>query len=479
MRKIMFSLLVLSPLLSQAQLDTLFTGDRVPTYYYWDNWWIDNIYANTDSEYYYRTVDGIGGFAEERCAPEAARCFYTKDSLKIIGVAAAIEVGKMPTNTTLPLKDSTVLPEYFRVFYYHGPTDSLSPIIAETRYDTASHRYLHCVGGVPAGENHPPTFRPVLEAYFESPVYVCDTFYVSATANNNYYGVDSVKMEFGGEVFYNYYGSHAHPLTRGSSSTYWQRSPYYYNFQPFGHSLVRYHVVTTYGNVPSNPGFERVHEWFEPQSSNWYNEPAPPVSVKHIFPIFDTSTYTDTTTSTWCLAPDNLHVLTPDAESTVLLWHSASGSEWEVSHCIGCTVPDSGTITHHTATLANLTNLEEGATYTVWVRTLCDNGDTSLWSNSLQFYVPMPADTGVTQQVLSIDDAYFHLSPNPASKMVNAFSSFQMRGIEIYSLSGTLMKHEDVCALSVNIDISNLPKGLYIVRASTVHGMAYARLIIQ
>lgn len=460
-----------------AQTDTLFKGDRAPNYYYWEDEWIDYIYAHV-------TPQDSNRFETESLlphwgCPEYARCFFTKDTLKIIGIAAAAELNIYYDSINpddLQVKDSSILPEYFRVFYFTNSPDTATTWLAEVEYGTDKPRYMSYVGREWYRYYDPswnyyfyrtrPGYKPIYEAYFDSAVYVIDTFYVSATANNNYIICDTVILRYGQWEIENYYGRYAHPHTRVYGTRH-VMTEHFYDYPSFGNNLSRFNLIDEHNMWTYD---YTVHTWREQSSQNIF---------AHIFPIFDTSTYTDTTTSTWCLAPDNLHVLTPDAESTVLLWHSASGSEWEVSHCIGCTVPDSGTITHHTATLANLTNLEEGATYTVWVRTLCDNGDTSLWSNSLQFYVPMPADTGVTQQVLSIDDAYFHLSPNPASKMVNAFSSFQMRGIDIYSLSGTLMKHEDVCALSVNIDISNLPKGLYIVRASTVHGMAYARLIIQ
>lgn len=168
----------------------------------------------------------------------------------------------------------------------------------------------------------------------------------------------------------------------------------------------------------------------------------------------------------------------PDAESTVLLWNSTNGSEWDVSLCKGCMEPDSGVITHSTTTFANITGLEAGASYTAWVRAYCNENDTSFWSEGLQFTVPMPADTGGTEYVFNVDDAYFMLSPNPASERVSAFSSFQIRELDIYSMSGKLVRHVSPRALSVSVDVSDLPKGLYIVRATTIHGMAYGRLVI-
>ncbi len=80
---------------------------------------------------------------------------------------------------------------------------------------------------------------------------------------------------------------------------------------------------------------------------------------------------------------------------------------------------------------------------------------------------------------LKMDNEFFHISPNPASDVVNVFSSFKIHDLSIYATDGRLMKRERVDGLSKNVDISMLPKGMYIVRATTVHGMAYGRLVVQ
>ena len=461
MRKILLSIFVLLPLLSQAQLDTLYVGEREPTFYYWGDEWVDYIYENTEKDYHqflkYRS------FFSDRWAEEIARCFYTKDSLKIIGVAAAVKVGIMKTD--FPTEDTTVLPEFFRVFYYNSPYDSLNTLLAEARFDDFVPRYMIYVGD---GE-----YRPIYEGYFKNPIEVIDTFYVSVTGNNNYLVTDSVELIPG---FYNWVCSYAHPKTFLYAT---ENSPNanFFDYPPFGPNLIRYHIVDP--SPLCNYSYKKANFWYIMQTQ--YISPYQQLDQTffHIFPIFDTTSYHDTTTVTMCRPPDNLRAPAPDAESTVLMWHSFDGPVWEVSFCKGCTEPDSGVMTQYTTTFANLTGLEAGATYTAWVRALCASGDTSEWSDSLQFYVPQPVDTGVVQQVFCVDDAYFRLSPNPAREVVNVFSSFQMREVAIYSLSGVLMRREEVRGVTANMDISGMPKGVYIVRATTTHGMSYARLVVE
>lgn len=452
MKKTLLFLIAFAPMLMQAQFDTLYFGDREPTFYYWGDEWLDYIWTHTDEDYHSSCFFQCPPNGAHSNAAEIARCCFSKDTLRVIGVAVASRIYDPDIFPyTLGAADSTLLPEYCRIFKYHGPTDSLSPILGEARYDNFKPRYISYVG-----DFYGPGYCGIYEAYFDSAVYVSDTFYVSATENNRY------TTGFGW----------AHPPTMVLGTLHETDDTAEYNIHPFGQILTR--VTVPCADFEPNKWY--VWNLEGPGEFSYHDHS---YLYLHIFPIIDTSTYHDTTESSWCLAPNSLRAPAPDAESTVLFWNSQSGSEWDVSLCQGCDDPDSGLVMHYTTTFANLTGLEPGATYTTWVRTICDNGDTSFWSESLQFTVPMPADTGDTQRVMNVDDACFRLSPNPASAMVNAFSSFQIQEIDIFSMSGALMKHEAPKALSVNIDISDLPQGLYVVRATTAHGMAYGRLVVR
>ena len=486
MKRLLIFTILCIPACLYAQDDTLFSGDREPTYYYWGDEWADYILAHEDPPHS-NLLLRIG--LETKGAPEIARCFITKDTLKIIGLAGAIRVNEIrdiDSGATHYVVDSTVLPEYFRLFYYHGPQDTTMVTLAETRYDTCHPRYMMYVGDQPFEDHYNPyypsdyiikyipAYEQVYETYFDNPIPVVDTFYVSATLNNDYTVVDSSLHHFGGYEMYiiNYY--HAHPRTTVYVILHPAEGNNYLFHPHVSHHLARWNHVDQWNIWDASVG---EHEWTITIDSQTYI---------CIFPILDTTSYADTTSLSWCMTPDQLRVPIPDAESSVLLWHSAGGAtEWDVALCTGCTEPDDGVLYHSTTTFANLTNLAPGTLYTAWVRALCPSGDTSQWSDSLQFYVPMPADTGDTgggsgtEVIFNVDDAYFHLSPNPTSKVVNAFSSFQIRDLDFFDMGGRLMKHEEAKALSVNVDVSDLPKGLYIVRATTVHGMAYGRLVVR
>ena len=69
--------------------------------------------------------------------------------------------------------------------------------------------------------------------------------------------------------------------------------------------------------------------------------------------------------------------------------------------------------------------------------------------------------------------------PNPASDNVTVMSSFRIDRIEVYSLTGQRVMQQKVGALSTQIDLSGLPKGTYIVRTYTNHGISNKRLVVK
>ena len=103
--------------------------------------------------------------------------------------------------------------------------------------------------------------------------------------------------------------------------------------------------------------------------------------------------------------------------------------------------------------------------------------DYSNWSDSIRFYI-----TGDTTQVSirnTVLEEYTQLIPNPASDIVTIFSSFSIRKVEVYSLKGEKVKEEEVKAASIKMDISDLPKGTYLVKVYTPKGIATKKLVVN
>lgn len=115
-------------LCADAQIDTLFLGDRNPVYYYWDtNWW-DYKALKPDSEL---NEDWLaGGLGINGCNVEFARYCYVDTSLRVIGIAAAVDLLVRKSDSAVWFTNNNyfydkMLPEYFRLYEVDSLGDSM------------------------------------------------------------------------------------------------------------------------------------------------------------------------------------------------------------------------------------------------------------------------------------------------------------------------------------------------------------------
>ena len=109
MKTKLFTILIFSVLFQQAycQLDTLFVGDREPTYYYWDtNWW-DYQFLNQkdilpDSPGDFRLRYYAVGLGPNICKVEFARPCIADSTIRILGIAACLVMGHPESPDRLP-----------------------------------------------------------------------------------------------------------------------------------------------------------------------------------------------------------------------------------------------------------------------------------------------------------------------------------------------------------------------------------------
>ena len=92
MKKFMIILsLLATAVCARSQADTLFIGDREPTYYYWDTCWWDYYILNfpeaREIKWYETDI-----MAHRYNKAEIARYCYSDSALRVIGIAAAIDI---------------------------------------------------------------------------------------------------------------------------------------------------------------------------------------------------------------------------------------------------------------------------------------------------------------------------------------------------------------------------------------------------
>lgn len=447
--------------------DTLFPGDREPTFYYWDTVWWDKYinrpgYENVHFDF--RVLGSVNGLQ-----PEYARYCYTDSSLRVIGIAAAMDLVCWGYwSDTLNPWDHT-WPEYFNLYEVDPETDSMI-LLASKSWNKSQPRYLmldHYYKNYHLGTKDSTNFKPIFEVYFDSAITLYDSFYVAYTSNNNKFDHNSndywdcAVTAFDGQL--GYIGND-------------------YIIPEITHFRRRLHQIPT----EENPDYLGLA--FCATDTNWHTYGHLYLHCDGllggtfrfypcIFPIIDTSRYVAETS---CERPTDLGVMSLSPGSAMLSWYDPNGSRWELSVAPEGGSVEDGVKTQWDNTVATLEGLEQGQWYFAWVRTLCDSTHSSPWSERLRFYIP--ADTTGPEIVITpenIVDKSTHLMPNPATDHLTVVSSFRMSTVEVWSLSGKLALRHKVDAMSTSIDVSSLPKGHYIVRIATNKGLTHKKLVVE
>jgi len=479
-----------SPLLCNAQLDTLDLERLEPTYYYWDSNWAGYHALHTQyTEVYYGSnfthtcnMTGIGtNFYYQKI--EYARYFHSDSTIRILGVAApftpiSYDANYAIADTTLKNRD----PDYFILYDYKG--GAMTPIDS-ARNDTALHpKYLMMttfkIGSIWLDPvTHVAVcdtiihYSPVREVYFKNPINMQGDFYVGGTHNNNYVvliGYDSIYIPAAGGYLYSPQYRSARPITF-YCLLYLGNKP---NLIPKGPRQLRAHLVDQYNDQKFSDTL--WHMDFHRGNDLAY------------FLIFDTSTYVPPVVSAdTCPPPIAPRVMNQIGDTVTFIWNGPDSVIYELS----VERSDSPGIETHNQTVptqfATLIGFDTATWYTARVRTLCDSNNYSEWSDSIEFYIPAPhqvtsdddSTTIITDMNASLEEEYTLLMPNPAFDIVNIISSFYVNSVTLYTIDGRVVYHDNVGAIGTNIKVSSFPRGTYIVRITTSRGHVFKKLILR
>ena len=133
----------------------------------------------------------------------------------------------------------------------------------------------------------------------------------------------------------------------------------------------------------------------------------------------------------------------------------------------------------------------DGADYEVVASDLTEStyADSELDEALYEYYVTAIVDglesdpsNIVSMLITAMDDVAGNATriyPNPASDMINITADATILNVNIYNQAGQLVKSQNVNAKSFNQDISELPKGLYMIQLKTVNTIITERIIKQ
>ena len=203
----------------------------------------------------------------------------------------------------------------------------------------------------------------------------------------------------------------------------------------------------------------------------------------NIFPILDTLFGTP------CATVSNPQAVAVDTLWATVMWSAdARHHDWEVEYWPTGMPSDSATVVADSMPMVTLTGLMPGTEYSVRVRGLCDKDNYSPWSDTLLFTTPqdttpdtLPWVTPFTLDARDMGslDRFTRMMPNPAGEAVNVLSSYRLKSVTVYDLSGRRMTEQPAEGLSATLDVSALPRGTYIVAIRTLQGVVTKKLVVE
>lgn len=477
MKKFFFVSLLLLAAAAQSQPLIPF-GQHLPHYYWWDTNWYDypyyhypiaqNMFSPAVPLGHMTTLDPF----TDQVAYVGRGC-YTPEPLQVIGIAAGVyficvyDFDSDGINNECWTIDTTMagrLPEYYRLYQKDG---KLYELMAEVRWDTATPSYQIEL----KGRDSTSCVYPVYEAYFNNPVLVHDTFFVGGTHWNNTYIGDDPEHDYTQIPYQPYYLSYEHIHTGYASAYVVDEQLNLINWYGKNYGIVKYLLPYDY-HFPMSSLLPYAHDTntieFRPSLRRFYA----------FFAIFDTS-YVYMPEVDSCLPPTGFRVESVDTGGAVLTWAADTAVQWQLE-LLADTADADTVLTPCPINYAVLEGLDTAQWYTARVRTVCDSGNYSPWSDTVRFYVPGDTAAGQGEEPTSIGtpvDRYTYLMPNPASDKVLVASSFQLRKVELFDAAGHLLKSYAVTGVVTELSLSAYPSGTYFVRITTPSGIATKRLV--
>lgn len=440
MKRIAFTIaLTLTTLMAQAQYSDLYyhrSGDTIddwPTYYH--NWWDWDIVRQEGHTVFHGSSLGVRGEV-------LLDKFYTPVPLKVVGIASSF--------LFLGGDSVPVMPEFF--YLYDAVPSGVNMMARAEWVGKDSERTLVLNGNNAQGDsccsiNPWTTTCPIYERYFDTAVWVTDSFYVGytthATAEPGYY----VQCK-----------------TIGFNPIYWVNCPC--EECPLRiNGCTNYSLVFPYIEVLDN-------------TNVIINRNIAP-SLRITFPIIQVDTTVPPRDA--CEPITGVEAL-PNDSSVVVTWDGFPNytavklrygrpnlptSQWTELDVTGYTV-------------YSLVGLEPSTRYGVSLMAMCDSCKKQTpWTEPVYFYTATDTThhdtTGITAPSLLASQTF--LQPNPANDEVTVSSSFSLKRIELHDAAGVLVYSEPSFGHQATVSLHLLRAGTYIVTIETEYGTTHKRLV--
>ncbi len=198
------------------------------------------------------------------------------------------------------------------------------------------------------------------------------------------------------------------------------------------------------------------------------------VAVRAVCDVDWVSPWSDTVTLTPANCPQVTGVGASNVTATTatISWTSTDAASYEIEYGNRGFTQGTGTTVTATTNSVNLTGLEEETNYDVYVRSVCVEGVTSVWSAKYTFTTPQ------SEGIDDVAGSNVTLFPNPASEMVTVAGLEGESTVTVVDLNGREV-YKATANGSVTIDVSGYAKGIYFVRVTGESTTAIRKLIVK
>ena len=443
MKKVFFAVLLMVS--SSCAIAQLSFQPRNPRLFY--RWWYED-YLSQDSTTLtcsiwlpHDTVAHGYRYIER----ERAVYHYTDSPITLVGIAGALASG----SHYYKKGGDTITPEtFFNLYETHG--DSLLllrhvPIVFDDGDGELTFLPVHNIDTIHFDMAYFPqtsidtcfiyqshTKLPIYEYYFEEPITVSDSFYISFgewTDNVVLFALRQCSMS-------NRQPEESYNCLRAVQQPEFPKFKYKCSF----------FRINSLGNV------DTLNHW------DTSEEPMFPL----IFPILQQAE---------CKTVKGLHLAWQRGNTVRIEWDNTDESnlEWEFTYTPENQSRYSGPIIHCSEPWVEI-SLEHGGNYFAYVRQKCNSDEYSSWSMRLPFSYDGNAITNPPEEAPIV-------IPNPTTGVVTINSPYGLLHIEVYDMAGVRLLDLPCHDEEVKIDLSRFPAGSYLLKTASLNGTATQTIV--
>ena len=440
---------------------------KAPNGYY--SWWELEYFYENNLILYGHTL-GLGHYCVDSAI--VVQRYYTPTPLKIIGLAGAFNYGTTIQNHGLQ--------NYLML--YDAEPDSF-PLLAQVPWNENDPcRYLSFYGHRQRSTSQPPpsdsccTYNPrhvvlpIHEYYFDSAIYVTDSFYVGGTVYNKMISNTRISPRY---PSFGNAGTHI-PCDERQAGL---------ECTPIGivlkEKVHKWELASNCERFGTLPGWNEWGWLYGDLQTSYSNRFCALAIAPAIYPIVEVDTTVPP--AGLCLPVANVQVPLVDSGCATVTWdHFPNYTQLELQYGPANAPTSSWTTVDVTGqTLHRLCGLDLPV-YGVRLKAKCDKQEMG-WSEVVSFYNSYRPDdtTAVIEPGGTALSNLTYLTPNPAGKAVRITSSFNLSRIELYNAAGLLVYSERAAGHEVVVNLDTYPAGNYIVAIKTHNGTTHKKLVVR